>query len=857
MERSNDVDLSQLHISPKWNSPHGRHRSQSLLSSSSSASACGGSVVSSSSGSESPTSPGTPVETDPTDAAPLARSPSRATPRPPASGCSPLAGPAPALNGAAPRCRGASAARPTSGLRGGPLEFDVDSVVLSTDSAAARKLGTAQVIPKGLAAGKPAGANAFARRGLSHHRSLQAVDRRERRTRSLLFAEAAPSASDDEGAASAGDAEAAPAEEPGSRRPDDGAGGGAVGDVGGLQRGLRSTSYRRAVSSASAGGKASAEGKVGWLKPLGEDAAHSPAKASDSKKLSLKKSHTFEECADTVLYQQFRERGLDGGAADEDGGPPGSPEQGGGPSPTAVGSSCPLPAAAVDSDPSIVPTYRPQRVMWSQLPEVGDSGVLERLSSEERKRQEAMFEIITSEHSYLHSLEVLIRVFLESADLRITMTKTEQHHLFSNITDVRDASRRFFTDLEARHQENVLVHSVSDIVERHAKRFDAYVKYCTNEVYQQRTLASLLAKNTTFKETLGRLEAQPDCGGLSMTSFLILPMQRVTRLPLIMDTICQKTNKFSIESERVKRALKAVSKLVKECNDGARKMERTEEMFTLQKQLEFRIKPFPLVSASRWLVKRGELTSLGGDGGLFTRRKQSLTLLLFNDVLIVTRKRGEEAYLVTDYGLGQHLMVDSDDDDQPAAQQQQQPQASAPGAAGESGTAGGAVGPSPSGGAPAAATASNPRSSLMLLRQGSLANFFQVVIARNHAGERVELNLLADSPSERARWVSALRRWKRENEDSEHSESAERKDLTQVEMIRTYMAVQPDELSLQMADVVLVYKKTADGWYEGERLRDGERGWFPAACAQEITCHAAIQRNMQRMGRLLGLETNV
>ncbi|CAM9755534.1 unnamed protein product [Lampetra fluviatilis] len=842
MEHSNDVDLSQLYISPKWNSPHGRHRSQSLLSSS--AGACGGSVVSSSSGSESPTSPGTPVETDPAGAAPLARSPSRATPRPPASGCSPLAGAAPALNGA-------SAARPTSGLRGGPLEFDVDSVVLSTDSAAARKLGTAQVIPKGLAVGKAAGANASARRGLSHHRSLQAVDRRQRRTRSLLFLEAAP-ASDDEGAASAGDAGAAPVDEPGWCRPDDGGAVG-VGDVGGLQRGLRSTSYRRAVSSASAGGKASAEGKAGWLKPLGEDAGRSPDKRRPIKSLRPSSSPDSPPPpgagADTVLYQQFRERGLDGGAADEDGAPPPeSPERGGGPSPMAGGSSCPLPASdAVDSDPSIVPTYRAQRVMWSQLPEVRDSGVLERLSSEERKRQEAMFEIITSEHSYLHSLEVLIRVFLESADLRITMSKTEQHHLFSNITDVRDASRRFFTDLEARHQENVLVHSVSDIVERHAKRFDAYVKYCTNEVYQQRTLASLLAKNTTFKETLGRLEAQPDCGGLSMTSFLILPMQRVTRLPLIMDTICQKTNKFSIESERVKRALKAVSKLVKECNDGARKMERTEEMFTLQKQLEFRIKPFPLVSASRWLVKRGELTSLGGDGGLFTRRKHSLTLLLFNDVLIVTRKRGEEAYLVTDYGLGQHLVVDSDDDDQPAAQQQQ-PQASAPGAAGES--------PSPSGGAPPAT--SNPRSSLMLLpRQGSLANFFQVAIARNHAGERVELNLLADSPSERARWVSALRRWKRENEDSEHSESAERKDLTQVEMIRTYMAVQPDELSLQMADVVLVYKKTADGWYEGERLRDGERGWFPAACAQEITCHAAIQRNMQRMGRLLGLETNV
>lgn len=47
------------------------------------------------------------------------------------------------------------------------------------------------------------------------------------------------------------------------------------------------------------------------------------------------------------------------------------------------------------------------------------------------------------------------------------------------------------------------------------------------------------------------------------------------------------------------------------------------------------------------------------------------------------------------------------------------------------------------------------------------------------------------------------------------------------------------------------------GWYEGERLRDGERGWFLAECAQPITCQATIERNMQRMDRLQGLETNV
>lgn len=52
---------------------------------------------------------------------------------------------------------------------------------------------------------------------------------------------------------------------------------------------------------------------------------------------------------------------------------------------------------------------------------------------------------------------------------------------------------RFFTELEARHQNNILIEDISDIVEKHtASTFDPYVKYCTNEVYQQRTLQKLL-----------------------------------------------------------------------------------------------------------------------------------------------------------------------------------------------------------------------------------------------------------------------------------------------------------------------------------------------------------------------------
>lgn len=312
-----------------------------------------------------------------------------------------------------------------------------------------------------------------------------------------------------------------------------------------------------------------------------------------------------------------------------------------------------------------------------------------------------------------------------------------------------------------------------------------------------------------------KIEAQEECRNLPMISFLILPMQRVTRLPLLMDTICQKTPKDSAKYEACKRALKEVSKLVRLCNEGARKMERTEMMVTINSQLEFKIKPFPLVSSSRWLLKRGELASFVEDTGIFSKRtiKQQVYFFLFNDVLIITKKKSDESYNVTDYSMLDQLNVEQCDNDEPSSPLK--------------------------------------NSAAMLYSRPSSANhLFTLTIRSNYAGDEVEMLLAAETLSDRARWITALGQ-------SGEKACTDRTTLTQVEIIRTYTAKQPDELSLQVADVVLIYQKVNDGWYEGERLRDGERGWFPLECAKEITCKATIEKNMERMGRLLALETNV
>ncbi|XP_055750992.1 rho guanine nucleotide exchange factor 26-like isoform X2 [Salvelinus fontinalis] len=531
----------------------------------------------------------------------------------------------------------------------GPSLSPPPSIVLSTHSAAALKMGTQQLIPKGLASlskASPAGVQSHSMGG------LLGLDPTKRALRALSMVETGTFFSTDGGGE-------------GTDQDD---------SPGSLKRGLRSTSYRRAVVSGVEMEEPSVDPKNNCLSQPVDPKTHrlsqpvdpkthrlsqpvdpkthrlsqsvlkglqevketptSPGKKNKrpDKKPGLITQRTFDR-EEEELYQNYQEKALHNDS-DEDQSREPKPDDG------------------------IVVQYRPIRTSWSQLSVVKKSGIT--LSQEERKRQEAIFELISSEHSYLHSLEVLIRMFQNSAELSDTMTKTEHHHLFSNITDVCEASKKFFKELEDMHQQNIVIDDISDIVFRHAQsNFDPYITYCSNEVYQQRTLQRLVSKSPVFKEMLTRIEGHPDCRNLPMISFLILPMQRVTRLPLLMDVICQKASKGSTQYEACKKALQSVSKVVRKCNEGARTMERTEMMYTINSQLDFKIKPFPLVSSSRWMVKRGELTAFVEENGIFSKRtsRHQVYFFLFNDVLILTRKKSEDSYAVIDYALRDHIWV--------------------------------------------------------------------------------------------------------------------------------------------------------------------------------------------------------
>ena len=77
----------------------------------------------------------------------------------------------------------------------------------------------------------------------------------------------------------------------------------------------------------------------------------------------------------------------------------------------------------------------------------------------------------------------------------------------------------------------------------------------------QGKLLKELSENPRFVEALKELEASPVCQALKMQSFLMLPMQRITRLPLLIGAIFSRLDENSAEYEPCHEAVDIIDKV--------------------------------------------------------------------------------------------------------------------------------------------------------------------------------------------------------------------------------------------------------------------------------------------------------
>ncbi|KAM4704517.1 LOW QUALITY PROTEIN: rho guanine nucleotide exchange factor 19 [Rhinophrynus dorsalis] len=437
--------------------------------------------------------------------------------------------------------------------------------------------------------------------------------------------------------------------------------------------------------------------------------------------------------------------------------------------------------------------------LWQDIPDVRGSGLLNTLTVQERKLQEAKFELVTSEASYVHSLSIVVDHFLNSPELSDCLGAQEKQWLFSKLPEVKDISERFLMDLEERLEGDILRFDVCDIVLRHCPELRrVYLPYVTNQAYQEQTYQRLLLENARFRGILAKLEEDQVCQRLPLTSFLILPFQRIMRLKMLVENILKHTAPGSHNEDTASKAFTELKKLVKECNASVQSMKRTEELIHLNKKIHFESKIFPLISQSRWLVKHGELVELdmlmSNTAGSKFKLTPKPVYLPFNDCLLLSRRKELGRFAVFAHAQTCDLKV----------------------------------------------------TDLSWKLQEVPGEVFHVQLCHEQRLKHQVL-LRAQSESEKKRWISAMCP---SNPQSDLEILTESEDVPQVQCIKAYTAQENDELTLEKADILRLTAKTNDGWMEGIRLSDGEKGWVPTTHVEEITSRNARLRNLRENKRI-------
>ncbi|KAI9247826.1 hypothetical protein BY458DRAFT_526897 [Sporodiniella umbellata] len=267
---------------------------------------------------------------------------------------------------------------------------------------------------------------------------------------------------------------------------------------------------------------------------------------------------------------------------------------------------------------------------------------LQEIPLEERKRQEAIFELIATERTYLNDLQMIINVFY--VDFGKYLTSDERDVVFSNIDDLMICNTALLSDMETRQREEAnFVSKIGDIFLKHANSLKCYSSYCQNQSYASKFLQKKREEDNWLEVFLKTAQTRPDCRSLDFSHFLLEPVQRITRYPLLLRQILNSTPKRHPDYNLVKSALSVAQGILGDVNEETRKFENHQKMNELSRIID--------MEGAQWLkLKNREYVM---DGALFKAKSgRKLHGFLFNDVFLLAeplKTLNEKGYLYTLY----------------------------------------------------------------------------------------------------------------------------------------------------------------------------------------------------------------
>ncbi|KAL3052638.1 hypothetical protein OYC64_005217 [Pagothenia borchgrevinki] len=263
---------------------------------------------------------------------------------------------------------------------------------------------------------------------------------------------------------------------------------------------------------------------------------------------------------------------------------------------------------------------------------------LDTMTPQERKRQGYIHELIQTEETYVEDLELVLEVFYKPMSESGRLTEAEMGIIFVNWRELIISNTKLLKALRVRKKtegDNMPVQLIGDLLASELVHMQAYISFCSCQLNAAALLQSKTQDQQDFKDFLKKIATNYRCKGMPLSSFLLKPMQRITRYPLLIKNILEHTPDNHADRGPLREALEGAEELCSQVNEGVREKENSDRLEWTQShvQSEGTIEHLVFNSLTNCLGPRKLLHS----GRLYkTKSSRELWAFLFNDFFLLT-----------------------------------------------------------------------------------------------------------------------------------------------------------------------------------------------------------------------------
>jgi len=202
----------------------------------------------------------------------------------------------------------------------------------------------------------------------------------------------------------------------------------------------------------------------------------------------------------------------------------------------------------------------------------------------DKKRQHYVDELIDTEEAYLSDMSIVLEAFRQPLADSGEITEAELDSIFINWNELIMCNNILVKAFRVRkmNSSDGKVKIVGDILCENLPHMKVYVRYCSCQLNAAALIQRKSDENPKFKEITKKCVQNPSTKGMPITSFLLKPMQRITKYPLLIEKILKNTPIEHPDHPFLEAALAKASEICQQVNEGVRERDNSDKLEWIQ-----------------------------------------------------------------------------------------------------------------------------------------------------------------------------------------------------------------------------------------------------------------------------------